>query len=279
MADDRISSTENILSEAALLAFITAAAYYLAFQHEAAFIGYFGVPRELVQVEIQSLILMAASIATVLLLFAPLAQSILAMVPAQNERLKPFVLRWGAMLLLIPISISAIGVRNWRQWILIVASVSTLAALELLPPLLAKLAGRARTAEGEGGTYLEHWGALQDKRRDRIRESMLHGLLGPLGLNVTRILLILLFLNVIATATGLYNARTQRDFLVLRGTPERVVLRIYGSRAITAPLLRRDRLVQKQYRFVNLDESDTAILSLERVGPLSVKLEKRRNRR
>lgn len=66
---------------------------------------------------------------------------------------------------------------------------------------------------------------------------------------------------------GHAQATRNRLFFVVKQPPDWVVLRIYGSRAIAAELIRSDKGFRPHYRIFNLDDSDT-VLTSEELGPL-----------
>lgn len=78
-----------------------------------------------------------------------------------------------------------------------------------------------------------------------------------------------IWLHVFHFCAGYLSALGQSDFHVLSGKPERVVLAIYGSHVIAAPLDRTGNHWHPPLTIQNLGDSATIQLQREQVGPLS----------
>jgi hypothetical protein len=70
---------------------------------------------------------------------------------------------------------------------------------------------------------------------------------------------------------GHQEAFKKKEFLVYAGSPEMVVLRIYGDNLICAPFDREKKEVQRSFTVIKIGESPKTMLNLEIIGPLHVK--------
>ncbi len=83
-------------------------------------------------------------------------------------------------------------------------------------------------------------------------------------------LFILYLLSILSYFAGGYIARFQKDFIVLSGKPELVVLKKYDSYFVAANFDRRSKSVSTEYKLLAVDKS-LGRIKFERVGPLSPK--------
>jgi len=87
---------------------------------------------------------------------------------------------------------------------------------------------------------------------------------------VLLILIALYYLLSTAYLSGEHTARSKEEFLVTSTNSEMVVLRIYGDNIVCAPLDRGNSTITKPLIILRADSHPELILKLEDVGPLKV---------
>jgi hypothetical protein len=90
----------------------------------------------------------------------------------------------------------------------------------------------------------------------------------PLGLRTRELANYCAFLLICTFSIGHYLATIKKSFLVPVGSPNAVVLEIYGDKLIVAPFNRSKKVVQQEYRI--LTPNSAGDLRWENVGPLQV---------
>ncbi len=257
---DTQSKTGFRLTDGIVISVLTATAYLMAFAHEAGFAHAFAMPFDLIDLQ-----LMPALFATlfsgvlVVALFQVVDLTTVLMTPTSGEhpalmRLRPFLGLIAFAILVWMIGGAAVTgvVSSILGW----AVVMSLWVV-LLPLLLFRAAPRYRgilsTALWQGSGY---------ERATRV-------LFGPFWGATVLALCSLVFVALSFTA-GYAGAKRQTAFYVANptGKPEALVLRIYGSRVITAEFVRSEHKVKRVYQVLNLGEGGGLSLRQETVGPL-----------
>lgn len=254
-----------LFSEAALLAGVSAVVYLCAFLYESAFIGYFGVPWDLARVELKTVIVMAVVLLTTFAFLFPAFHVVFTLVPATSSRLKRVVFIWSWAIVMTGFYVASLGIARWKQWIWVVGFWVLRAVIDFLPPLFSR--------NREGG-YWERWDSSQAADYEKARGSFFYdAVIRPLGDKGLGIMLIAITVFTLSNLVGTYSARQQKEFLIIKGPKELVILRVYDDgTAIVASLLRAERRVRKELRVMNLSADPNLLLSVEKVGPLAPEL-------
>jgi hypothetical protein len=244
------------LTEGIALALLTGTAYMAAFAFEAGWAEAFGYPVQLIDLQIVPALFFTLLSLSVLIFFWNAADPLMALLkPGANDHPVVRELRPGLAGLAIAFAFYAVnGFRGvpllWWSIALLVGWV----AFHLLFPLLA-----FRSVQG----YVAKIAAVQEVTQQRH----LRKLIADTGALVPSVFLCFLALFLSFTA-GQSQATRCRSFFVIGQKPEWVVLRIYGSRAITAELVRKESGFRPRYRVFNVDQSET-VLTPEALGPLT----------
>lgn len=91
-----------------------------------------------------------------------------------------------------------------------------------------------------------------------------------LVLIVTMAMALLTIDSILPSLFGYLSAQMTTDFLVTNTSPEMVVLYKGGDNLICEPFDRKTKKVHKQFTILRLDKESVPVLSLQKVGPLSV---------
>jgi len=242
-----VSAANNTkpIDGAIVIAFATAVAYAVAFAYQRAFLGYFGVPAYLVDVEIRGVLLALFAFAT----FALLAQAILTM---WSWRVSRALVAAVARISLVAFVAFVLGVSfGFRVvgWILISLLVAFWIVLEFVTPLWWYPKESTYIAKLEAGF-----------REEASRENAYSWLMSRLGRRFELGLILAATVIIGANALGIYQASRERDFLVIDNA---VVIQIRGDIAVCAEF--QDKQLTGKLSHVPLSEFDA---QLKRVGPL-----------
>lgn len=78
----------------------------------------------------------------------------------------------------------------------------------------------------------------------------------------------ILLLIIVAFTVGRFVAAVKRQFLVLEGSPQRVVLQRYKDNLICAPFCRETKEVKMDFQLIKIGDKSESSLKNEIVGPL-----------
>jgi len=258
------SGKESLLSETVVLAISSAAAYFFAFKYESAYIGYFGAPEELASVDLKTVIGMAASLFALLIFIFPIVNLVLTLVPTSSRVARYILLKWGWPLLMLAIFIVSVGINEWREWLLLVAFLTVWVALDFAPALFTRR---------KSGSYWQRLVALEEEESEKVKGSIMMDFARKLEAKVWVLMLLLLTAWMITPWLGKLSARTKQEFLVIKGKPEQVVIRVYGNNALVASLVRKEQRTLKVFRVLNLEANSGLPFALEEIGPLKPRTE------
>jgi hypothetical protein len=244
-----------LLSEAVILAGITAAAYFFAFSYEAAYLEYFGIPSQLAVVEVKTLTLTAGALIGLALLVFPAWILLLKLTPSTGKIFSAVF--WFFFVLMLLTIVVSYGLSSWPRWALLVGLAIVVGAIDISSYLLARR---------KGEEY-----AMQHERLklEKFRRSSLSGVVRSVDLGGLSLMMVFLFLYLVIPALGRFTARTQVNFLVVKAEPLEVVLRVYSDTAIVVPLVGRDT-IGKEFRVLRLSEvASSTVFTQQTIGPLS----------
>ncbi|MFX0202363.1 MAG: hypothetical protein ACFFCW_40165 [Candidatus Hodarchaeota archaeon] len=254
------------MSEGILLVFIPLVAYFYTFIYNAGFNSVFAIPNEFIEIQLGKAFITLISIAGVLLMGIMLANLLVIFWPARDIiRIKmtrilvvsaPFL--WKFFLF---------GAQFWEEWFrshFFLYVIIGVGILEFVFPIF-----RFR----DESTYIEKLEAEED-HEEMARGRSLFGILqARIGTPRYILIIALIFGALFAYDTGRSVAIKKKDYQVLQGTPEVVVLRINDDLLICAPFDRSSRKVERQLIIKRLGEKSEIILKKERIGPLKIAVE------
>ena len=240
------------------ISLVTVMAYAMAFGFEAGHAGAFGVPLQMVDLQlVPALFGMLMALVTLWWVLHVIDPILPLLQPRATDHpvvtvLKPFVAILGIVLIVWLYG----GIRLGRGfWLLLGLLFLAYPGLDLLLPLLR------RDAKG----YLEKMQRYQETRvelRQPIRDYLVA------NARVTVSVFALLIAIALSALAGMARGNRQQDFYVTNLKPETIVLRIYGNRALAAEFIRAEKRITPTYRFLRLDDPGLS-LTLERVGPIT----------
>lgn len=232
-------------------------AYLLIYCYELGFTANFGIPRELMTLELRSILPL-----TVIILFASLAVELFIVL------LKPVMASMNVILRKI------INVSLW---------------LVFFSPLILIYLARKNTVPlfffiglSLFATYGEFMSLLLNQKRktgylDKLKASgttlvsMSKSMNYFFGRKIAKLMLAIFVMGyamIVTRIVGEYKAVNQYEYMVIRSSPEMVVLRIYGDKLTCAPFNRTTKEVKRIFNVFKISEDSNLQLHLEKVGPL-----------
>lgn len=234
--------------------------YVGAFAYEAGFARFFGAPLELINLDLKTFFIVSSALVGALFALFLLINLFVSLLPRGDVRdpvYRAFLRVFLSFLFLIVFFYLSGDKKEW--WVfLLIFGVYTM--FEFIWPLI--------TQRGKG-TYREKLiGQEQIEDGTRSIFDIIKQLIGKTGY--------LIFLGIciglcITYFTGRYVASKQEEYFVLNTSPERVIIRIYGDKLITASFNRETKEVQKNIIILKVGEDPRLVLRLEKVGPLRLK--------
>ena len=241
------------MSDATLLALATAGSYGFAFLYEAGYLKRFGVPLSLVRVELQSALVAALSMASLLwVLFA--AANMLAMLLPEKAELRGKVIRVFGTTLIPVVHLLLYGFRREDVW-LYVFFFGLILVFEVLWPLLV--------FEGSPQEKI-----VADERAEDVPRS--RGLLARFqaATGMGGELLMVLYLGAFFVyEAGAADAAKRTDFYVSTVHEPLVALRIYPDITILAPIDLKTGTISRGLQVRRTTEMEAPMVE-RRIGPL-----------
>lgn len=245
------------LSEAVLLAVAPIAGYQIAFAYHSGYMSAFRLPVGFVTIGLTDVLVATGAVGGLMLTLFWWADIVFISKAWIERPLGRAALRLSPMLLLLAVGIYLFGLK-WREWIGIVLFLLVFGFFEFGFPLVTQWKIRG---------YSNKLAAQEES--DRQVMSVTDYVAKAVGPNALLLLVIILIVILMSFASGRAAALDQREFLVLHGRPERVVLRIYGDNLVCASWNREEKTVGRHLFVYKVgDGSLNSGLRLEEIGPL-----------
>jgi hypothetical protein len=253
----------------------------MAFAYERGIAGYYGYPDWLIEVDLQSILIMASVLYIVVLFTGLLLVLVALMSPARFTRivLRRFGPILGGLLLLGGLALMNYEAENGKvgtenKWMFLIGLGVILALLlyAILNPLFSKK---------YTGSRLQRWEQATESSK-RKREgiftaepdsvSVLDDLLRRYRFVPWALLAVFLSMCAVGSVITMshFQARTRRLYLVSDTSPPLVALRDYGDRIIAAQL-GTDSTLQPSFRILPLVAEQPITWTLKPIGPLRLK--------
>jgi hypothetical protein len=249
----------NWLSEATIIAASPVAAYFVTFAYHAGHAQFFGIPRELVTVDLKMFVLASSSLVLIAGVCLTLSLLFFGFWP-HGKRDSVLYRRAVALFPSFFLSVMLIltsDLRRWYNWFAAVIPLAILVFVLFVVPLLLR---------SNKGTSLAD--RLETHERSQRDDSVFDYYMRQ-GMGVLLVTGVWVYIAVqVAYALGESESKRQTDFFVRSTSPETVVLSIYGDCAITAKFSRDKKTVEKNIMVVKITEAPTVAMHSERIGPL-----------
>jgi len=255
------------------VAALSAVAYLLAFSYERGYARHFGIPSNLIRLSLttvlQSMIILLGFLLLMFLVVNGLSPIFLA--HRSNIIYRLILGEWPFFLSILGMTL-IYGITGQMKPPL------SLIIVVLLVPLSNFIAPFVKKRQEE--TYIKKLEAIERERLESVRkETPLPSLVtyisgtrgGLLGL---RLIILVYVLYIVSSFLGSSEAINQKNFLVVEGQNDIVVLRIYEGRFICAPFERRTKEVQNSLLIIDSSGQNGLKLNWEEIGPLKLQVKK-----
>lgn len=251
-SDQKFGVTEGLL-----LAAVPAAGYWLAFLFELGYCGYFDIPTQFVEISITNILFAILGLFGVLATLHMYAQAFYSV-----GRHIPQVIR-NSLIKLALVSLPMAGIalvdRMSPRTIAVVFGplVFSVVFAEFILPLF-----NHRETNG----YLNKLKAQH--KTDIQQPELLDPIAKAIGRNGLLIILIIIILSFCAYFAGGYTAKIKRDFMVVIGHHESVVVKHYSGQFLVSPFNRQHKSISAMYELIS-PESGRFRFKYERIGPIT----------
>jgi hypothetical protein len=234
--------------------------YLLGFAYEKGYAEYFGIPVQLIKLNLVSIFIIIVALSSLLwflLLITNAGYMIFSERPGVIFR---GIIRSAPSLLFCAAVFYIYGNTSWHilKWLILWPALTFFG--EFVWPLI--------TQRGKG-TYFQKLEA-QEKLENHWQSKTFWGLVAQRrgGLITLRLILTAWILFLLAYWIGMAEAQRQKNFLVVKEPMPLVVLRIYGDKFVCAPFDSKARTVEKELYILDTLKQDGLWLDWQQVGPL-----------
>lgn len=254
MSKEEIKKRPKFFPEAILAVLIPIFGYLLAFAYETGFCVYFNIPVEFIEISLISVLKITGTLITITFIIWMFYEFL--------DSIKFFNNPIGRALsrILIPIILIPIGIYVFDlPWYYILIMYPFIFVLFVLPLFQKGIKGYKRKVEYTLNQDLkDEW--LIDKLAKKI---------GPYALIF--LMFFIVGLGILNVAGG-FNAKTKMTFMVIKSSPELVILRKYSKNFICTSFDRKKKEIKKNFYLKNVDQIVEQGLKIvvEDIGPLKV---------
>ncbi|HEV7241652.1 MAG TPA: hypothetical protein VGQ36_20640 [Thermoanaerobaculia bacterium] len=244
----------STLSEGLLLGAITVTAYACAFAYEAGQATFYGYPFQLIRIDLSSIFIAVVAVFLTLSFVIAIADLLIRM-PWPDSALG----RQLGTAAIIAFFVTALALifrfSPLRLWLTLYGFVGAFLLLELIMPALF-IRGRKYQDKLERAEQIN----ARTPNLVNVVQAIVgeHAVFWAIGL---------VALMIVFASVGLAVASRERLYLVIPGTPERAVLRIYGTTIISAELERKQKLFKRHFTFDDVANASVRAIR-EEIGPL-----------
>jgi hypothetical protein len=251
MTDQRFGLTEGLV-----IAGVPAAGYWFAFLYELGYCKYFDIPPAFIEIGILNILVAIIGLGGAFALIHLYADPVFVLSRRLAKPIRRALLRISLPVVLF--AGYALVVRlTFIQFILVLALFFVpLAFFEFIFPLITQrnISGYLNKLDAQNRIELEH-----DTLMDLVAMAV--------GRKIFLFSGFLLMVSFVSYFTGGYEAKTQRDFMVISEQPERVVLKRNSGYFVVARFEREKKSISKDFALVST-EQELFQFNYERVGPL-----------
>jgi hypothetical protein len=251
MTEQRFGLTEGLV-----IAGVPAAGYWFAFLYESRYCKYFDIPSFFIEIGILNILVATIGMVGALALVSLYADLLFMLSGALARSIRDAIFRVSMPLILT--AGYALVARFTLVEFLTVAGVFFVPIVfgEFIFPLLTQ-----RSTEG----YLNKLEA-QNKKELEL-DNLIDMVANALGRRTFLFLALLLALSFVAYFAGGYEAKTQRDFMVIGEKADKVVLKTISGHFLIAEFDREAKSLSTKFSLVS-SEREGFGFNYERIGPL-----------
>lgn len=255
---DKGKSANLLVQQGLVVAAVPLIGYAMAFVYEVGFCSEFRIPREFISINLTTVFIAVGALLGVIAAIYFLVNMFLIVVPKPKNRV---LRRELSAFYAVSLIILVIVIIFWGLWLELI-SVAVLFLFFVFFIFVFPLITQRK------GSYLEK---LEAQRRvDSQFKTIEDYLISFLGIRNIIMLMLVVLVVMFSYIAGIAQAKKQTEFMVPSTYPNSVVLRVYGDNMICAPFNRTDNTTQKRFFIIEMGDSSTPLLNVEKVGPLQL---------
>lgn len=252
------SGAQRAITDALLIAVLTAWSYAIGFAYLSGIANYFGFPIQLATPSATQVLQAAAALSAVLLIYFVVADFVWSFAPRSDTALARAIRRFIALSLIFGFMMYPF-LKDWRGWISLVSVSAVYGFFEFVFPLITQRAFNTYEAK------LEAQQKIESGAQPHSLMSFFHNVVGKGGI----ILLLLVMLTIMLSYNlGLQNAREQETFFVLEDAPDSAVLHIDGEVLVAGSFDQQTKMLKGSFIVRKLSDGKPWLLRQEKIGPL-----------
>lgn len=255
--EEKDINSNGFITDATILALISAALYICAYAYDAGYLSQFNVPLQLTQIKIDTLLAIIfpsfAGVALILLI----ANAISVLWPETPE----IQFKISGILLILIFPIWNLYLYGWRKEDLVIYIMifTFLVVSDIIWPLIVHKDKKTlkekfiADVRAEQGHYLKNLGS-------RIVRS--------LGIPIYTVIFIIFFGTMLAHNAGRAKSITQDEFYIFKDTPDVAIVRVYSDLLIGVGFDKSTMMLNNKIFLKKIDSGDSIDLTLEKIGQL-----------
>lgn len=254
------------LTEGLTLAAIPVFAHIVAFIYEVGYCNVFGLPIELIQVDIHRVLIVLGAIGSIALILFNAAHFAYMTFSGGPPWLRISIARLVPTFLILAFAALAFGFSHWKEWMILIILFITQLFFEFVFPLITQ-----RKTKG----YVNKLGAQDDMEIANDMKTIPKELVKKEGgRSMLQVLLVLICSFIVSHMAGRAEALRQTDFFVVESS-DWTALRFYGDRIICVRVDPKQKSFGKEIRILQMDEGDKPRVFVKReLGELHTQEEK-----
>lgn len=254
-------ATKKWVSDALIIAAFPIVAYVITYAYESGYAGIFGIPSDFITLNLTTVLVVTGALFGVILTLFIYANFILYILPKSDSPIFRGVVKLLPLILLSVAYLLLYG-KLWRYWIFPVICILLFILMEFGFPLITQKGNLS---------YREKY-EEQEKIEGKVK-GIVEYVLPLVGRGAFIAILSLFLVLIFSWEAGRSRALKQDKFLIVKASPELVVLRIYGEKLICAPFDRTTKEITGTFTILKTGDDPNLKLSLEKVGPLHMEKE------
>jgi hypothetical protein len=242
MTDAQNSKNLLILKEGFVVAYLTFFGYVAAYLFQLGYANYFRIEKDFIIISISTILVSIIIVSIALLLLVVLFE---AVIPLSGS------IRFRRLTVYAILSIFYIIMDMGENTLFFIAFWLFMLLIEIVDYYLFK----------------KNQNSNKDNKNNKDKmDSMISSLFGNRAYFA---FIVTIFICIFAFQIGSYHARSKKDFLVLPGEPEYLILKVYENVIIAASFERSSKTVLPNYKVINISDAEL-LMTLEKLGPLKM---------
>lgn len=244
-------------TEAVALVTVSGLGYFFAFRFQEGYASYFGIPREMVTIDLSSVLV----VISIVLIAIPASFYMIFMTLPWTERIKnlPFRVKKDFVITVVAVMfLVSFYPRHVITWLVFSIILAFILFFDFILPLLQK--------EHKGVPYL---GRIQANDAAEYTGSLQQALDNKYGTVLIWLFVAFITGSGMSSMAGKGWAQRERVFPVVKSScPEQVIVAVYGDRLFIAPLDRQQKQVGRDITIRRITDDSPLTFKSEAVGPL-----------